>query len=349
MPSRARMCRCPYFVKVFIIDTLTSHGQPATFISERPGQLQGIAVHPMRIVIRRTGLTPDVLRAWEKRYGVVSPIRSEGGQRLYSDADIEYLSLLTRAVRAGRAIGQVAKLPMDELQAIVQQDESADLATPTRAPASPESLESLQATALFAVQNFDSAGFEAILRGGVLRLGIDVSIDGLIAPLLATLGVLWHQRTVRPVHEHLASAVIRRTLMWMMESSAATIASPALVVTTLPGQTHELGALLAAASASSHGWRVVYLGPSLPATDIAAAASETSAAAVALSFVYPLDDPTIPDALSDLRRALTTNTPILVGGRAVAAYAEALAAVKAVVFATIAELSTWLREAGIAR
>jgi len=67
--------------------------------------------HPMRIVVLRTGLTPDLLRVWEKRYGVVSPIRSDGGQRLYSDEDVERLSLLTRAVDGGRAISEMAKLP----------------------------------------------------------------------------------------------------------------------------------------------------------------------------------------------------------------------------------------------
>src|ERR1700733_10194856 len=87
--------------------------------------------HPMRAVTRRTGLSPDLLRAWERRYEVVKPSRSAGGRRLYSDADIERLRLLFRATLAGRSIGQVAELPTSALAALVRQDEKAD--APSRA------------------------------------------------------------------------------------------------------------------------------------------------------------------------------------------------------------------------
>jgi len=110
--------------------------------------------HPMRLVVLRTGLTPDLLRAWEKRYGVVTPVRSHGGQRMYSDADVERLSLLARAVKGGRAIGQVAKLPLRELQRIVEKDAIALSVIP--APVSTiasESRESIHAAALAAVAN----------------------------------------------------------------------------------------------------------------------------------------------------------------------------------------------------
>jgi len=81
--------------------------------------------HPIQVVAKRTGLSADVLRAWEKRYGVLKPARSEGGRRLYSDEDIEYLRLLRRATVAGRNVGQVAGLSRDELEATVREDEAA--------------------------------------------------------------------------------------------------------------------------------------------------------------------------------------------------------------------------------
>ena len=83
-------------------------------------------LHPMRVVTRRTGLSPDLLRAWERRYEVVTPSRSKGGRRLYSDADIERLRLLYRATLAGRSIGLVADLSADALAAVVRQDAAAD-------------------------------------------------------------------------------------------------------------------------------------------------------------------------------------------------------------------------------
>jgi DNA-binding transcriptional MerR regulator/methylmalonyl-CoA mutase cobalamin-binding subunit len=305
-------------------------------------------LHPMRLVAGRTGLTPDLLRAWEKRYGAVAPVRSPGGQRLYSDADVERLSVLARAVEGGRAIGQIANLSLGELQAIVEKDVRAAGPVPAGAVA-PESLESIQAEALAAVHRFDPAALESTLRGAALHLGMDDVLDGVIGPLLLTIGTRWHAGLLSAAHEHVATDVVRRTLIWMMEKGAPLPAAPTLVAGTLAGQTHELGAMLAAAAAASHGWRVVYLGANLPATEIAVVANHTRATAVALSLVHPADDPAIDVALRDLRAALPKGTAILTGGTAAASYAQALDDVGALRFSSIRELRSWLRQAPHAR
>ena len=82
-----------------------------------------LILHPMRVVVKRTGLQPDLLRAWERRYGVVSPARSEGGQRLYTDSDIEHLILLRKAVSNGHNISRVADLDSSELRRLIQDQE----------------------------------------------------------------------------------------------------------------------------------------------------------------------------------------------------------------------------------
>ena len=303
-------------------------------------------LHPMRVVVLRTGLTPDLLRVWEKRYSVVTPTRSAGGQRLYSDADVERLALLTRAASGGRTISQVAKLSVAELQALVLADAGALPVAPAQAAASSaESPDSVRAAALRAVERFDAIELESTLRGAVLRLGVDQLLDEVIAPLLFTIGSKWQEGHMRPAHEHLASAVIRRTLSWLIAYATPPALAPTVVVATLAGQTHEFGALLAAATAVSQGWRVVYLGTSLPAGEIAAAAIETRATAVALSLVYPADDPAIPHELRDLRAALPPGTAIVTGGGATPDYMAALATVGASCFATTGEFRIWLRQA----
>ena len=80
---------------------------------------EGVARHPIRVVSRRTGLSPALLRAWEKRYRVVTPSRSEGGQRLYSDEDVHRLALLQWVVEEGRNISQVSSLSLERLEALV--------------------------------------------------------------------------------------------------------------------------------------------------------------------------------------------------------------------------------------
>src|SRR6187200_457957 len=89
-----------------------------------PPAQSSAALNPVRVVAQRTGLSPDVLRAWEKRYGVVQPLRSDGGQRLYTDAELERLSLLARAIAGGRNIGQISDLSLRELEDLITADET---------------------------------------------------------------------------------------------------------------------------------------------------------------------------------------------------------------------------------
>jgi methylmalonyl-CoA mutase cobalamin-binding subunit len=106
---------------------------------------------------------------------------------------------------------------------------------------------------------------------------------------------------------------------------------------------HEIGALMAAITAASEGWRVAYLGPNLPAVDIAAAAQHHQARAVVLSIVYPPDDPYLGAELVSLRRLLPEGLAILVGGRAAHGYAEGLETIGAVRLHTLSSLRSTLQ------
>src|SRR5215208_3818108 len=275
-------------------------------MSSRPPSDTGAPRHPMRVVTRRTGLSADLLRAWEKRYEVVVPERSESGRRIYSHADIERLGLLYRATLAGRSIGQLAGLPATELETLVRQDAlaertkddgaSAPRARATREAASPGPTVSTATDyvreCLDAIERLDASALESLLRRGV------------VAPVLERVGTYWRDGTFRPVHGHLASAVLRRVLDRVTETATSPSATPSLVVATPAGQLHEFGALLAAATAAADGWSVTYLGPDLPAEDIAEAAARTRARAVALSIVYPAGDPAVKHELRRLAALL---------------------------------------------
>jgi MerR family transcriptional regulator, light-induced transcriptional regulator len=293
--------------------------------------------HPMRVVTRRTGLSADLLRAWERRYDVVAPARSEGGRRLYSDADIERLRLLYRATLAGRSIGQVADLPTEALGALVRRDVTADAEAGlgstggaardrSAAPSATEFMDD----AFRAIARLDATALDAVLRRAAVALPVAALLDAVVVPLLERVGTGWREGTLRPVHEHLAAVVLRRVLERVVESASSPFATANLVVATPTGQIHELGALLVAATATAEGWRVTYLGPDLPAEDIAEATIRTRARAVALSIVYPTGDPAVGDELRRLRRALPTDIPVLVGGAAATAYASSLDEISAV-------------------
>jgi len=285
----------------------------------------------MRVVTRRTGLSADLLRAWESRYKVVKPSRSEGGQRLYSDADIERLRLLYRATLAGRSIGQVAELSTEVLTALVRQDAEADAEAevasqgPQRSVlvTSPPAAGYLTDCLRF-VERLDAPGLDATLRRAAVALPAAALLDGVVVPLLERMGTRWREGTLRPVHGHLAAAVLRRLLERVIESASSPLATRNVVVATPVGQVHEFGALVVAAAAAAEGWRVTYLGTDLPAEDIAEAAARTRARAVALSVVFPAGDATLEDKLRRLRALLPKDVTLAVGGAAASAYRAVL-------------------------
>lgn len=272
--------------------------------------------HPIRVVSERTGLTPDLLRAWESRYHVVTPGRSEGGHRLYSDADVERLRLLHKVTLAGRSIGQVADQSTEALARLSREDDEARSEIPTEASgrATTTSGDSYVTRALEAVRELDAASLDRTLRRGALALGTVVYLQEVAAPLLRQVGELWHRGELRPSHEHLASVGVRRVLEWLMESGGRAQDRPRIVVATPAGEKHEMGALLAAAAAESVGWEAVYLGPDLPGDDIARAAVQTGARAVALGAVYAPEPEALTAEVRDLRARLPPSLTLIVGG-----------------------------------
>ncbi len=287
--------------------------------------------HPIAVVARRTGLRVDVIRAWERRYGVVAPERTPGNRRLYSDAQVRRLLLLREVTDAGWQIGQVAGMGDEELRSLldgsprrpVLQDRPEvarrDLRVEERIDACIHAITELDGTAL--KRNFELASME------LSRVDL---LDRLMVPLLRRIGSDCASGRLRAANEHLATMVLRSFLDSLQPAYAPGPSVPSIVVTTPSHQHHELGCLLVAATARTEGWRTVYLGPNLPAEEIAGAVAKRNAAAVALSITFPPDDPQLPQELRRLGRLLGDETQILVGGRSAGGYKSVLDEIDAV-------------------
>jgi DNA-binding transcriptional MerR regulator/methylmalonyl-CoA mutase cobalamin-binding subunit len=278
------------------------------------------AIHSIQAVARQTGLSPHVIRVWERRYGAVKPVRTDANRRNYSDRDVSRLVLLHQATQAGHSIGQIARLPDERL---------AQLASAVPAPvagrvAALDDVDQLVQQALGAVTRLDAAGLQALLSRASLGLGQRGLLQRLIVPLIEHIGEAWQEGRLRPAHEHVATAVIRSYVGGFSRPYMQSDDAPRLIVSTPSGQLHELGAVLAAATANELGWNVTYLGPSLPAEEIAIAAVQAKARAVAISLVYPEDDARLPEELRRLHSLLPKAVTLLIGGRAAPAYASVL-------------------------
>ena len=220
--------------------------------------------HPIRFVAERTGLTPATLRAWERRYSAVAPDRTPGAQRLYSDADIQRLRLIARLSATGLSLAELARSSTPTLARLARQ--SLDPA----AAGAGTSLEDARANAtidrmLADTRALDPVSLRDALTQAILAFGPRAALDSIVSPFLAQVGIAWSCGAATVAQEHLASAVVRDVLGWLMQNAKPEGEAPTLVATTVAGEQHEFGAMMAAAAAALEGWRVIYLGPNLPA------------------------------------------------------------------------------------
>lgn len=266
------------------------------------------ASYPIGVVSRRTGLKPDLVRVWERRYDAVTPRRSDTGRRLYSESDVARLELLSRVTAAGHPIGDVANLPESSLRELV-----AKAAQPAARAADP--MERAVEACLGAVRDLDPERlrFELEVAAADARRG--ELIGRVLTPLMERIGEGWRGGELGIAHEHLATAAVREFLA-LRGGLASPRGAPRVVVAAPGGQRHEIGALLCAVTAALEGWAVRYLGADLPGEEIAGAAEQVQARAVVLSIARAGGEPSPVEEVRTLRRRLP-GVPILAGGRGV--------------------------------
>ncbi len=276
-----------------------------------------------------TGLSQHTIRAWERRYSALSPNRSETNRRLYVEEDVTRLKLIKKVVESGHSIGQVAQLPVDQLLGLGGGEQP----IPTFAAHEFPVVDASRALseALSAVHRLDPERLEATLARAHASMGILGLLREVVIPLLGEVGAGWVDGTVSIAQEHTATAVLRGYLDVVRKSLQSSPTAPRLMVTTPQNQFHEIGAQMVAIMGAAQGWAVTYLGPNMPALEIAAAARQRSARAVGLSLVFPLNDEALPGELRLLRENLDPSVHILVGGQATTRYADVLSEIGALV------------------
>ncbi|HEY5658908.1 MAG TPA: MerR family transcriptional regulator [Myxococcota bacterium] len=255
--------------------------------------------YPLRTAARLTGLSPALLRAWERRYGVVAPARTPGGTRRYTAADLERLRLLKAAVDAGHRIGQVAHLDPGELRS---------RAARAQAPA----VGGLDAI-LEALDRLDGAEVQRLLSVHLVALGPIPFARAVVIPLLREIGARWAGGHMGIASEHLATSVLRSMLGSSLQPSAASLRGPRIVFGTPAGERHELGLQMAALTALSAGANPIYLGADLPVEDLLSAVVGARAAALALGLItLPAERATC--VVSEIRSRLPGELRIWIGG-----------------------------------
>ncbi|MBI4819448.1 MAG: MerR family transcriptional regulator [Deltaproteobacteria bacterium] len=256
------------------------------------------ARHRIGAVASLTGLSTHAIRAWERRYGAVEPVRTPAGDRLYSDDDVARLGLMGTLTKLGHGIREIARLSIDELRSLTERHDNLE-----RKRASDESALAKLVAAL------DVAALSRGIRARALELNARELVMDVLIPLLQQVGTEWEVGRLGPRHEHMTTAIVRQRLDGIISGADPGPDAKVAIASTLSGELHEVGALAGLALAAIRGFRVVYLGPNLPAFEIAETAIYTNASLVlisALSGAAP--------AILELRRALPEPIALIVGG-----------------------------------
>ncbi len=230
-------------------------------------------------------------------------------------------------IRNGHSIGSIASLGLEELKNLVKSAPGVAIAGvhgQAAGTGAEDSASRHEATALKSIRDLDSRGLDDALNTALIDLGGRGFLQKLMCPLAQRIGELWSAGEITAAHEHFASAAIKVFVGQIARSFLPSESAPGVLVATPHGQAHELGAVIVSAAAAQMGWKTTFLGANLPAAEIAGAAIQNKVRAVALSIVYPLDDPVLPSELRQLRKSLPDETRLLVGGRAAHGYETVL-------------------------
>lgn len=226
---------------------------------------------------RRTGVRADTLRAWERRYGLLRPERTEGGFRLYGSADEARVRTMKARIEAGVSAAEAARLAVASAPAAEAAGDGATGGEPLTAR-----VDALRV----ALEAFDDAGANAILDEALSRLTLEAVADRIVLPAMRQIGDRWESGEVSVAQEHFATGVIRGRLLSVARNWGAG-SGPLALLACPPGETHDLGLISFGVVLHSRGWRITYLGPDTPIDTVSQAAGGLRPDAIVLAALDP--------------------------------------------------------------
>ncbi len=296
-------------------------------------------IYPIQLVSRRSGLSVDLIRAWEKRYRVVNPQRGENKRRLYSEQDVQHLTLLHRLTALGHRIGDIVRLSENQLNKLLEP------VTSQRQVDNQSVLLALHQQGLSAVEALDREKLNQILIEAELQLPLPLLLNDWLGPLMRAIGTAWRLGELRIYQEHMASTVISSWLLSKIRQRQ-NMTGPILVVTTPTGQQHSIGAMMVTLLANSLGWQAHYLSPQLPAEEIAAAANQLHARAIALSIGHLANLDQLQTELYALQKLKPKSCALLLGGVGIQSQPQLFADINAHMLNDLHQLAPNLEQLG---
>ncbi|MBZ4415454.1 MerR family transcriptional regulator [Myxococcus sp. RHSTA-1-4] len=288
----------------------------------------------IHIAAELSGVRVELIRAWERRYGVLIPQRTPAGYRVYTDRDVALLKRLKKLTDEGVAISEAAKLVPRLLAELDSEPAPALVGT---VPG--QNLEAWLEAALAAAEAYDQARVSAVVDEVLSALPPLRAFDGVLAPLQREVGERWHSGRLSVAQEHLVTQVVRARLVSLLHAAPGGGRKHA-VLACFPDEEHELGLLGVALRLRHSGFRVTLLGQRMPATDLGRAVRELRPDLVGLSAVNNKGAEVFQDTLARVMDAVPGGLPVWVGGPAAQAHPDVCVRLGARLFS---DEDDWLR------
>lgn len=257
-------------------------------------------------VERDTGLSKDVLRVWERRYGFPVPERDANGERSYPAEQVERLRLIKRLMDLGHRPGKLLATPADELLSLAPRRSPTHLDSPSGAA----DLDELLAL----IKQHDGAAFHQALQQRLARQGLQAFVQDTIAPLTQRIGEAWEDGSIEVFEEHLFTELTKRLLRQAIATLPGGSSGPRILLTSVPDEPHVLGLLMVETLLTLEGAECIPLGTQMPLLEIGRAAEAHRADIVALSFSLAFPQRQIPGLLQQLRMVLPASIRLWAGG-----------------------------------
>lgn len=252
-------------------------------------------------ICSETGLSADVVRVWERRYGFPVPVRLPSGHRRYRQEDLHRLRLMAEAVAQGHRPALVARSGEAVLKKLL-------------VPCDNPRVEQL----FGAVVAMDTERMRGALREAVDQMGWKPFLQQVVSPLLDRVGMAWAEGAIDVHQEHLVTEVLEDLLRQLRLDCRTVAGQGSVLLSTLPGERHRLGLLMAALAYASQGVRTELLGVDLPVASIAQAARTLKVDRVAVSLSIQSSGETARRLLLDLKERLPAGCRLLIGGQGAA-------------------------------
>jgi DNA-binding transcriptional MerR regulator len=263
--------------------------------------------HRIHRVAKLTGLSKDVIRVWERRFGLLKPIRGANRYRNYSDEDVALLRFLKEELDRGETIGALAVEGRDSL---LQRMRASSAPTPQALKPHDHLLDELIAL----LDPLEKTPFEQKLNGAVAVIPFEESVQRILLPLQRRVGELWHEGRLNVAVEHYVTKLVQQKLFSVMNQMPVNEFGPRVLIACPEGESHEIGAQAVAYIAATRGCNVYYLGPSLPISDLLAFSERIRPDLVLLSLTEIKSDAAARQLLHELE-PLSIHWPLAIGGQ----------------------------------